>query len=57
MCKFITAANYPLGVPGKGSVVFKTIDNLKVGVINVAGRVYMQNFDCPFRVAKRKLKT
>ncbi|MEK6646414.1 MAG: TIGR00282 family metallophosphoesterase [Candidatus Firestonebacteria bacterium] len=49
-------ANYPLGVPGKGSVVFKTIDNLKVGVINVAGRVYMQNFDCPFRVAKREVE-
>jgi hypothetical protein len=41
--------NYPPGTtPGFGSGVY-LIGNLKVGVINLAGRVFMPNFDCPFR--------
>ena len=44
-------ANYPEGTPGKGSGVFKTKTGLPVGVINLSGRTYMGNFECPFRAA------
>jgi len=36
--------NYPPGVPGKGYVIRD-----KVAVINLIGRVFMSNYDCPFR--------
>ncbi len=43
-------ANYPPGVPGKGSGVFQSRTGQLVGVVNVCGRVFSpQNFDCPFR--------
>lgn len=45
-------ANYPTGVPGIGSEIFKTSAGLKVGVVNLEGRVFMGNIDCPFRRAE-----
>ncbi len=36
--------NYPPGVPGKGYVI-----KGNVAVINLIGRTFMSNFDCPFR--------
>ena len=42
-------ANYPSGVPGVGSGVFETPIGLKVGVLNLQGRVFMEPIDCPFR--------
>ena len=44
-------ANYPEGVPGRGSALLQTRTGLRVGVINVAGRIFMENLECPFRVA------
>ncbi|OGX17768.1 MAG: metallophosphoesterase [Omnitrophica WOR_2 bacterium RBG_13_44_8b] len=41
--------NFPDGAPGKGYGVFLAKDNLKVGVINVCGRVFMEALECPFR--------
>lgn len=46
-------ANYPEGVPGKGSVVITTINNIKIGVINLIGRVFMKPLECPFRIAEQ----
>jgi len=48
-------ANYPNGVPGKGSVIL-TKDELRLGVINLTGRVYMDDVDCPFRTALREIE-
>jgi metallophosphoesterase (TIGR00282 family) len=48
----IRPANYPVDLPGKGSVI---IDG-KLGVINLLGRVYMDSVDCPFRVLDRELE-
>ena len=44
-------ANYPEGTPGRGHCVYTTSRGLKIGVINVMGRVFMDPLDCPFRVA------
>ncbi len=41
--------NYPPGVPGRGSIIVSVGDN-KVGVINLVGRVFINESDCPFRV-------
>ncbi len=40
--------NYPPGVPGQGSIIYE-LNGLKIGVINLAGRVFMTPVDCPFR--------
>lgn len=48
----IRPANYPDNVPGKGSAI---IDG-KLGIINLVGRVYMEQADCPFRALDRELE-
>lgn len=50
-------ANYPSGVPGIGSGVFETPIGLKVGVINLEGRVFMDPVDCPFRKGDEIVET
>jgi len=48
--RILRPANYPPGVPGRGSGIYTAGDGTAVGVVNVCGRVFSpQNFDCPFR--------
>ena len=49
--RVLRPANYPPGLPGRGAGVFATSAGLKVGVVNLEGRVFMNNLDCPFRAA------
>ncbi|MDD2430087.1 MAG: TIGR00282 family metallophosphoesterase [Firmicutes bacterium] len=49
--RLLRPANYPPGVFGTGSVVVD-VKGVKVGVINLAGRIFMDALDCPFRKAK-----
>lgn len=44
-------ANYPVDVPGRGVGVFRTAAGLSITVVNLEGRVFMGNLDCPFRKA------
>jgi 2',3'-cyclic-nucleotide 2'-phosphodiesterase len=46
-------ANYPPGVSGNGDIIFETTNGVKIGVINLQGRVFMPPIDCPFRTADR----
>jgi len=48
--------NYPPGVPGFGSVIYTISNGEKVGVMNISGRVFMSNIDCPFRTAKKEVE-
>jgi len=48
-------ANYPSPVPGKGSVLMPTPAGDYVGVLNLAGRIFMQPLDCPFVAAKKEI--
>jgi metallophosphoesterase (TIGR00282 family) len=48
--------NYPLGVPGYGSIIYPLSDGRKVAVINLSGRVFMSNMDCPFRIGIEEVK-
>ena len=54
--QLLRPANFPPGSPGKGSGIFQTKDNFRIGVINVLGRVFMQSLDCPFRTARREIE-
>lgn len=48
----IRPANYPAGLtPGRGFTIFTTVNGLKIGILNLAGRVFMQPLDCPFQRA------
>jgi len=49
--RLLRPANYPPGLPGAGSGVFETAAGIKVGVMNLEGRVFMRDLDCPFRAA------
>jgi metallophosphoesterase (TIGR00282 family) len=40
--------NYPKGVPGTGEYVGLTNGGVRVGVLNLQGRVFMAAIDCPF---------
>ncbi len=46
--RLIRPANYPAGAPGSGSYVWPRADGIRIGVINVMGRVFMANIDDPF---------
>ncbi len=42
--------NYPAGVPGRGYLVFG-----KALIVNLIGRTFMNNYDCPFRAMDKLL--
>lgn len=48
--------NYPPGVPGFGSLLYTIRDNIKVAIVNLSGRVFMTNIDCPFRIGKEMVE-
>ncbi|MCX5706586.1 MAG: TIGR00282 family metallophosphoesterase [Candidatus Omnitrophica bacterium] len=47
--RILRPLNFPLGAPGKGSAIFKSRSGVKIGVINVNGRVFMEPLECPFK--------
>lgn len=48
----IRPANFPEGAPGRGWIVVETAAGVKVGVMNLLGRVFMRHaVRCPFRMA------
>jgi metallophosphoesterase (TIGR00282 family) len=53
--RLLRPANYPDGTPGAGSCVVAARNGVRVGVINVMGRVFLHAIDDPFRVAEREI--
>ena len=53
--RLLRPANYPEGTPGAGSCVVTAKNGVRVGVINVMGRVFLHAIDDPFRVAEREI--
>jgi metallophosphoesterase (TIGR00282 family) len=49
--RLLRPANYPPGVPGEGLYIHETKAGARCAVINLQGRVYMAQTDCPFRKA------
>lgn len=54
--RIIRPANYPPGTPGQGYRVLTTKTKEKIGIINLSGRVFLSNLDCPFRVGEQIVK-
>jgi 2',3'-cyclic-nucleotide 2'-phosphodiesterase len=46
--RLLRPANYPAGVPGRGSYLARTRTGEPVGVVNVMGRIFMSPLDDPF---------
>ncbi|TKJ31924.1 metallophosphoesterase [bacterium (candidate division B38) B3_B38] len=53
--RLLRPANYPPSIPGSGSYVGTSRHGVKVGVINLSGRIFMKSLDCPFQVSKREI--
>ncbi|MDF9407431.1 MAG: hypothetical protein A4E52_01296 [Pelotomaculum sp. PtaB.Bin013] len=54
--RIVRPANYPPGTPGNGVNIYETRRKVKVAVINLSGRAFMQAIDCPFRKVDELLK-
>lgn len=54
--RILRPVNYPPGVPGYGSIIHTLSNGIKVGIINISGRVFMPAIDCPFRVGEEEIK-
>lgn len=53
--KLARPANYPQDLPGKGYAILNG-KNGKLAIMNLLGRIYMDNIDCPFKAADRELE-
>ncbi len=54
--RLLRPLNYPPGAPGFGSIVVTARNGTKVAVLNVSGRVFMHDLDCPFRTTLAELE-
>jgi 2',3'-cyclic-nucleotide 2'-phosphodiesterase len=56
--RLLKPANYPPDTPGRGYNIYELqeLGDLKVGVINLCGRVFVDYMDCPFRTVNRILE-
>ncbi len=50
--RLLRPANYPKITPGKGHIIARSRKGLKVGVLNVQGRVFMGPSEDPFSIAQ-----
>ncbi len=55
--RVLRPANYPPGAAGRGSGVYDSRTGVRVGVVNLQGRVFMQEIDCPFRTGSELLRS
>ncbi len=53
--RLLRPANYPEDVPGYGSIVVNTPSGEKIAVLNISGRVFMNQADCPFKTSKKEI--
>ncbi len=54
--RLLRPANYPPGCPGNGYLIADD-GGVKIGIINLMGRTYLKDIDCPFRVADKIIST
>ncbi len=48
-------ANFPSGVPGRGWYVHD-IQGVKFATVNLMGRTYMKDIDCPFQIGEKTIE-
>ncbi len=54
--RLLRPANYPEGVAGRGGAVYDK-QGIKIGVVNLEGRVFMRPLENPFRVGRKLVET
>jgi hypothetical protein len=54
--RLIRPANYPAPCPGQGYHIYKAGFNKNLAVVNLSGRVFLSNLDCPFQVMEAILR-
>ncbi len=54
--RLLRPANYPPDNPGKGTFIFKEDGGIKMAILNLQGRVFMEPVDCPFRKADEEIE-
>jgi len=54
--RILRPINFPSGAPGRGAGVFKASNDLKIGVMNVQGRVFMDSLECPFKTTQAEIE-
>jgi len=55
--RLVRPANLPPGTPGQGWAVFPASDGTPIGIVNLLGRVFMKEADCPFRTVDRAIES
>jgi len=53
--RLLRPLNYPAGVPGLGANLFAARDRRRIRVVNLQGRVFMEQLDDPFAAIAREL--
>jgi len=53
--RLLRPLNFPGDAPGRGSAIFRAANGAEVLVVNVMGRVFMNELDCPFQAIDREL--
>ena len=53
--RLLRPANFPTGAPGAGAYLATAANGVKVGVVNVMGRVFLASIDDPFTTAAREV--
>lgn len=51
----VRPANYPSEAPGRGHCLVELEGGVRVGVINLVGRIFMDPSECPFKAADRAI--
>ncbi len=54
--RIVRPANYPSASHGNGSTVVEAKNGVRVGVLNLQGRVFMPPIDCPFLCAEAEVE-
>jgi hypothetical protein len=52
----VRPANYPEGAPGQGSTVVQAANGVRVGLVNLLGRVFMEPLEDPFRRGREEVE-
>lgn len=53
--RLLRPINFPPGTPGRGAGLFEAQSGAQVLVMNVMGRLFMQDLDCPFQALEREV--
>jgi metallophosphoesterase (TIGR00282 family) len=52
--RLLRPANYPNGTPGRGWTILEK-NGMKLGVMNLLGRIFMEPLESPFKIARREI--